>query len=152
MTALGKNCIAGVKFETRFIGRFLLATGINPHIAGGDTLDAVVILIKNFGRRKTGKNFGTQLNCLFSQPTTQIAQGDDVVAVVVHRPWQQQSRKAKRCPGSGEKIDIVTGDSGIQRCASFFPIREKLIQRGRLEYRTGQDMGANFGAFLQYAN
>ena len=96
VAALGKNGIAGVKFEARFIGRFLLATGIDPHIAGGDTLDAAVVPIKNFSRRKTGENFGTQLNCLFCQPATQIAQGDDVVAVVVHRPWQQQSREAKR--------------------------------------------------------
>ena len=96
VTSLRKNCIAGVKFEARFIGRFLLTTGIDSHIAGGDSLNAAIVIIENFSCCKTGEYFGTQLHCLFCQPAAQIAQGNDVVTVVVHRPWQQQSRKAKR--------------------------------------------------------
>ena len=52
--------------------------------------------------------------------------------------------------GASQVVDLVTGNLGVDRGAHLFPVGEQFIQGARLEYRTGENMGADFGTFLYH--
>ncbi|MNN25172.1 hypothetical protein D3C81_1386300 [compost metagenome] len=59
-------------------------------------------------------------------------------------------------PGGGvgilEQVDVVALDRGVQRRTEVLPVGEQLVERARLEHRAGEDVGADFGAFLDHAD
>ena len=140
----GKNGVLGVEFKTGLEGRFLLTVGRNPHIAGGNPFNASVFMVEDFSGRKTRKHLSTQLHRLLTQPGTQISEGDDVVAMVVHGSGNQWTRKLKGRFAAAEVINLILGDGCLQGSAPLFPIRKQLRQRAGFENCSGEDMSANF--------
>jgi len=51
-----------------------------------------------------------------------------------------------------EEQEFVAGDFLLQRCAALGPVREQLAQCPRIHHRTGENVRAGFGAFLQDAD
>ncbi|MNG14627.1 hypothetical protein D3C84_983950 [compost metagenome] len=51
-----------------------------------------------------------------------------------------------------QQVDVVALDRGVQRRAEGLPVGEQLVERARLEHRAGEDVGADFGAFLHHAD
>jgi len=51
-----------------------------------------------------------------------------------------------------QECEAVTGDRRIHRCAERLPVGTQFGQRARIHDGTGQDVGADFRAFLDQAN
>ena len=97
-------------------------------------------------------DFYTQVFGLLCQPAAQVAQGDDVVAFVVHGFRHKQVWHLGRGAVAAQYINIVAGNGSVERSAELFPVREQLVQGARFKDRTGQDMSTDFGAFFNHAD
>ena len=51
-----------------------------------------------------------------------------------------------------EQVNVVTFDWGVQRSAELLPVGEEFVERTRFENRTGENVGADFGTFLDHTN
>jgi len=71
--------------------------------------------------------------------------------MIVHERRHQKIRHAERALGT-QHIETVLGHRRIQRCALFFPVRDKFIEGDGIDHGAGEDMGADFRTFFQYAN
>jgi len=49
-------------------------------------------------------------------------------------------------------MDFIPDNRGIEGGSLLFPVRYQFIQCPRLQHRTREDMGADFGSFFQQAN
>ena len=56
----------------------------------------------------------------------------------------------QRCGAAGVKEELVLFDFCTQWGTQLLPVRKQLVQGTGFKYRTGQDMGADLGAFLQH--
>ena len=54
--------------------------------------------------------------------------------------------------GLGEDQKTVLGHGSVERRAFFLPVREEFGNRARIHDRAREDMGADFGAFLDQAD
>ncbi|MOA49547.1 hypothetical protein D3C78_1724390 [compost metagenome] len=70
----------------------------------------------------------------------------------MHGLGHEQVRDLGRVAGVLEHVDVVALDLGVERCAECFPVGEQLVQGAGLEHCTGEDVGADFGAFLDHAD
>ena len=79
---LGEQRVASAQVHTapEVAGGFAILA--DTHIAGGDADDAAMLL-KQFGGGETGIDFDAQCLGLVTEPTHHIAQGDNVVTVIV---------------------------------------------------------------------
>ena len=66
-----------------------LALFVQPHIAIQDARNVTLVIVKQFLCGKPGIDFHAQLLGLAAQPFAQLAQADDVVALVAHHGRQQ---------------------------------------------------------------
>jgi len=88
---------------------------------------------------------------LLGQPAAQVAQGDDVVALVVHGLGHEEVGDLDRALGILEHIDVVALDRSVQRSAQLLPVREQFVERAGFEDCTREDVGADFGTFLDHS-
>ncbi|MCY1435914.1 hypothetical protein D9M71_520250 [compost metagenome] len=70
----------------------------------------------------------------------------------MHGLGHEQVRHLGGGLGISEHVDVVALDGRVQGGAKLFPVREQLVQGSRFEHRAGEDMGADFGAFLDHAD
>ena len=142
--ALGEQRLAGDQLDPRRVALGRLAVLADPHIAGRDATHLAVVVVKHLGGGKAGVDLDAELLGLARQPTAQIAEADDVIAVIVHRRRGRQPQGAVL----RQVQKAVAGRRGVERGAALAPVRDQLIERTRLEHRAGQDVGADLGAFL----
>ena len=148
--AFGEHGVLGVQLHAGGVAGLLLAVVVDAGIAGGDAFHRAVLVIEHFGGGEAGEHFDTEAFRLFGEPAAQVAQGNNVVALVVHGLGHERVGHLGAFLGAGEVEDFVAADFGVQRGAEFFPVGEQLVKRARLEYRAGEDMGAYFRAFLHH--
>ena len=146
--AFGENGLPGMQFHARLEVVAGLAILADAEVAGGDALDRTVLVIEHFGGGEAGVDLDTQRLGLLAQPAGQIAEADDVVAVVAHL------RRRRQLVGAafGQEQQAVFTGRRVQRRTAFLPVGEKLGQRVRFEHGAGQNMGADFRAFFQQAD
>ncbi|MCY1445275.1 hypothetical protein D9M71_617840 [compost metagenome] len=70
----------------------------------------------------------------------------------MHGLGHEQVRDLDRAASILEHVDVVAFDFGVERGAELFPVREQFVQGARFEHRTGENVGADFGAFLHHAD
>src|SRR5690554_467071 len=150
-TAFGKQGVLGTQLHTRHVTVFLGAIPGNTHIAGDHAFN-LTILDDGFRRGKARIHLNAQLLGLFGQPAAQVAQADDVVAMVVHVPGHKRIRDLDGLFLIAHQENIIPGYRRIQRRAALLPVREELVQGGGLEHGTGEDVRADFRAFFYYTN
>ncbi len=85
---------------------------------------------------------------MLRQPAAQIAEADDVIAVIRHLRWGWQVQRTRL----RQQQKTIFGRRGDKRRLSVAPVGDQLVERPRLEHRAGQDVGANLGALFHDAN
>ena len=85
---------------------------------------------------------------MLTEPAAHIAEGYDVVAVVLHRRQHQKFR-----PGQGgifrQENEPVFLYGLVQRGAHVLPVGQQFGQCARIKHGAGQNMSADFRAFFQ---
>ena len=87
----------------------MLAVLADAHVAGGDALHRAVLVVEHLGGGEAGIDLDAQRLGLLAEPAADVAQADDVVAVVVHQPRHQEVGEAERA-GLGEEQELVVAD------------------------------------------
>ena len=126
----------------------------DAHVAGGNTEHRAAALrrvVQNLGRGESRVDLDTERFRLLREPSTQIPEADDVVAMVAHQRRQEPVRDAV-CLVRRKHHEPVFGDRRFQRSAPGLPIRNKLVDRFGIDHRAGQDVRADLGAFFEHAN
>ena len=146
--ALGEDRLAGVQFHARLEGVAGLAVLADAEVAGGDALDRTILVVEHLGRGEPGVDLDAKRLGLLAQPAGEIAQADDVVAVVAHLRRRRQLERAR----FAQVEQAVLSGRRVERGAAFLPVGKQLGQRVRFEHGAGEDVGADFRALLQQAD
>jgi len=145
--AFGDEDVFAAQFHARLIAGTGGAVGIEPHLARHDAGDAVA-LVDQLRAGHAGKDLDLQRLGLFGQPATDIAHGDDILAVVRH----QRRHGPVRDPDlamRAEQVEVVRGDLGGDRGALVHPVRDQPVEARGVQHRARQDMRADLGALFQ---
>ena len=81
--------------------------------------------VEHLGRGKAGKDLDAERLGLRREPAHDVAEADDVVAVVVEAVGQERVRRRRRA-GLGEEEEAVAGDRLVERRAVFLPVGQQL--------------------------
>ena len=101
----------------RIFGRAVLS---DAHVVGGDALDAAVLVEQDLGGGKAWVDLNAQLLGLLAEPLHEMAETDDVVAVVVHgHALQDRHRDSAALRQDGK---LVGRDWSLQRSAALLPV------------------------------
>src|SRR5690606_22739031 len=146
-TAFGKDGVLGTQFHARGVFGFGFAIGVHAHVAGHDAFNSAVFN-DVFSGGEARVDFYAQCFGLLAQPATDVTQGNNVVALVVHGLGDHPVRSFYRLFGAGQEINFITFNRHIERGTQLFPVREQLSQGTVFDNGTGQNMGADFGAFF----
>ncbi len=125
-----------------------LAILADAHVAGGDARHAAFLVVEHLGRGEARIDLDAQRFRLLRQPAADIAEADDEVALVVHLRRRGQLDRAR-----GRQIkEVILAHRRLDRSATLLPVREKLVERARLEHRTGEDVRTHLRALLDHAD
>ena len=149
--ALGEQGVLGVQLHARLVAVLSRAVLGHPHVAGRHAADAAGIVIKHFGGGEAGVDLRAQALGLLGQPAADVAERDDVVAVVLELLRHQRDRHPER-PLGGQKQELLLLDRGVERGALVLPVGDQLVERARIEDRAGEDVRAHLRAFLEHAD
>jgi hypothetical protein len=154
--AFREDGVLRVQLHAGLEARGLLALLADAHVAGGHAQDlgaatAPRIVVEHLGGREAGIDLDSGGLGLRAQPAADVAEAHDVVAVVGEargqRPLGHLERAALR-----EEEEAVLGHGLVQRGALFLPVGEELGERAWIHDGAGEDVGSDFGAFLDHAD
>ncbi len=151
--AFGEQRVLAAQFHAGGVDAFFrIAFAVDAEVTGDDPADHAVFVEERFLGGEAWVDFHTQVFGLLGQPAAQVAEGDDVVAFVVHGLGHKEVRHLGGGVGTAQYIDVIAHYRGVERGAEFLPVREQLVQGTWFEHGTGKDMCADFGAFLDHAD
>ena len=150
-STFGEQRVLGVQLHALRVGILVLAVLADPHVAGSDSAHCAVLGVEHLGRGEARIDLHSQRLGLLAEPAADVAQADDVVAVIVHQPRQGEVREAQRT-ALGQPQEAVVGDVGLDRSALFLPVGDQLVQPDRVDHRARQDVSADFRALLDQAD
>ena len=105
-----KDGLLGAKLHATHVHVSLPTILANAHVTGRDTAYNAGLVIKYFGGSKARINLNAERFGLLSEPATEIAERDNVVAVIVHlRRCRQAERRAL-----GQEHELVGGDRCVE--------------------------------------
>ena len=150
--AFGEQRVLCMQFHAGRVAVLVLAGGRDAGVAGGDALHAAVFVEQDFRGGEAGVDLHAEVFGLLAEPAAEVAEADDVVALVVHRLRHQHARHLDARARAAQHIDLVLGDRRVERRAECLPIREQLVQRRRFEHRAGEDVRSDLGTLLDHAD
>ena len=150
-TTFGEEGVFRVQLHALLIVVTGLAVLADAHGAGGDAFYAAIFLIQHFRGGEAGIDVDAEGFGLLAEPTADVCQADDVVALIVKTFRQQPGRHFARA-GFREKQKLIFADRRVERRAFFFPVREEFVHGARIHHRAGQNMRPNFRAFFDNAD
>src|SRR5690606_40963784 len=105
--AFGEQGVLGTQFHAGGVHPVLrVAFAVDTQVTGEDALDHAVLVDQRFLGGKAGVDLNTQILGLLGQPAAQVAQGDDVVAMVVHGLGHEQVRQLLGLLFAGQHVDV----------------------------------------------
>jgi hypothetical protein len=116
----------------------------NAHIAGRHALYRTVSTVENFSRCKAREDFNPQIFRLPCQPAAKIAQRAGISALVVHETGSEKMRHVKLAGLAHDPVLVVVYRRFGEGTALLAPIGNKFVQCLWIDYRSGQNMRANF--------
>ena len=120
--ALGKNGLATDQFDPRLEVLARLAILADAHVAGGDTAHRARVVVQHFGRGEAREDFDAQLFGLLREPAAQVAEADNIVALVVHlRRGRHRDRSLL-----GQELERIRFHRHVQRRSFLFPVGNQL--------------------------
>ena len=146
--ALGEQSIFAAQFHAAREAGLVLAVLADPHVAGGDADDGIV-LEQEFGRGKARIDLDAERFGLLRQIAADIAERDDEIAVIAHQRRHQSKRQPQRARRP-EHVEAVRRDRGLDRGVLAAPFRNEAVEPDRIDHRAGQNMGADLGALLDH--
>ena len=149
--ALGDQRVLGQQVHARRVAVLVLAVLADAHVAGGDAAHRAVLVVEHLGAGEARVDLDAQRLGLLAEPAADVAQADDVVAVVVHQPRHQEIGEAERA-GLGQEQELVVAHLGLERRALLLPVGNELVQPDRIDHGARQDVGADLRALLDQAD
>ncbi len=119
--ALAKERVLRVQLHAELEVFGGLAVLADTHVARCDARTAPIVAVKHLGRRKAREDLDAERLGLLPQPARDIAQADDVVAVILE---VVRERPIRRFDGAllGEKQEAVLGHRHVERRAFLLPV------------------------------
>jgi DNA polymerase len=99
----------------------VFAIALDTHVASGDAAHRALFIEQQFRAGKTGKNIHAQRFGLGAQPAAELAEADDVIAVILEALRQSKIRHVDAA-AVGEKAEAVAADRRVQRRVLGLPI------------------------------
>mmetsp|Transcript_2173 Transcript_2173/g.5016 ORF Transcript_2173/g.5016 Transcript_2173/m.5016 type:complete len:260 (+) Transcript_2173:950-1729(+) len=152
--AFSQDGLLRKQFHAWFKGILFLAILSNAHISQLHTGHRAICCVHRGISRKTCVDFHAHSLGLFTQPTTQLAERDDVVSLLPQL-WRQvqQGIGHRDCQVFiGKPVEGVAGHRRIKWSPSFFPVRQKLLQSSWFEDISRQDVSTHLSTFLDDTN
>ena len=149
--AFGEESVFGMQFHAGLIRVSRFAVLADAHVTGGHALDRAIVVVEHFRCSEAGKYFNAQRFGLLTEPAHDIAEADDVIAVVLETLRQHEGRDAVR-RFLGEDHETVFAHRRIERCALFFPVGQQFVDRARIHHRARKNMRTDLGALLDHAD
>src|SRR6185436_14637503 len=125
--AFGEERVFAVQLHSGLVGGGLLAVLADAHVAGSDAFDLRAV-IKNLDGGEAGEDLDARGLGLLAQPAGEIAEADDVIAVVLEAGRKHPARSRDRAV-LGQEKKAVPGDRHAERRALRFAVREELDDR-----------------------
>ena len=149
--AFGEQRVLRVQLHPFGVFGLVRSVLCNSHVAGCNALDRAIVVVQDLGRREARINLDAERLGLSTQPATDIAQADDVVAVVVQQRRHRPVRDAEAA-GLRENEEAVLRDLRRQRRTLLLPVGDQLVERDGIDHRTREDMRADFRSLLEDAD
>ncbi|OIQ82638.1 hypothetical protein GALL_355700 [mine drainage metagenome] len=149
--AFGEHRVFRAQLHAKLEVRPWFAVAAHAHIAGGDAAHDTGVVDQQLGGGEAGEDLDAQAFGLLRQPAHDVAQADDVIAVVAEAIGLQRRRHRARA-AAAEKQEQILGDWLQQRRALRLPVGQQLVERARVHDRARQDVRARLGSFLQHAD
>ena len=125
---------------------------LDAHVAGVDAGDRALFVIEQPGGGEARIDFDAERLGLAGQPAADVAEGDDVVAVIVHQRRHQDVRQAEGT-GRSQNQEMISRHLGLERVVALLaPAGQKAVDADRVDDGTGQDVGAGLAALFQDDN
>src|SRR5690606_18919541 len=141
--AFGEQRVLGTQFHARGVHAVLgIAFTVYAQIGRDETSHHALLVDQCFLSGEARIDFDAQVFGLLGQPATQVTQGNNVIALVVHGLGHKKIGHFAGAGGASQHINVVANDGGIQRSAEFLPVWEQFVQGARLEYCAGENVGA----------
>jgi hypothetical protein len=145
--ALAEDGDAGTDVDAGLVVRLRLAVLVDPLVARAHA-DHAAILDESDGGGELGEDVDPHRLDLRRHPLDDLAERDDVVAVVLQR--RRQDRQPQR-PLLGQVEDVLTADLGLER--RLLPLLgEELTQRARVEHGAGERVAADLLPLLEHGD
>ena len=119
------------EFDTGLPRRAARTVRCKPHVACCNPRHPVPVR-EQFGRREAGEDRSAHALGRTRQPAAQVAETDDVVAVVPHGRRQEGVRPGEAAPGAQEQEPFLA-DLGLYRCVERTPVRNEFVEAARVE-------------------
>lgn len=155
-TALGKNSLFSEDFHASheaFFFRFSIFC--DSKIFGGNTLDMSLVTIKNVWAWSACDYIDSHLWSFICHPPGKLAQGDDVIAVIIDGFREQNIWNFYRTVLAIKEIEVVWNDLclyGGSILLPWPPTREKLVEGPGFEAVATEDVIAYFCSFFEEAD
>src|SRR5690606_6357747 len=106
--AFGEQCVLGTQFHAGGVHAVLrIAFTVHAQVAGDDPAHHAVFVDQCFLGGEARVDLNAQVLGLLSQPAAQIAQGNDVVALVVHGLRHKKIGQFAGAGGASQHINVV---------------------------------------------
>ena len=129
------------------VGR--LSVLADPHVARGDAGYGTLRVVEHLGGGEARVDFDAHLGRLLAQPATEVAEANDVVAVVAHQRRHDEIGDAQGARGA-QIVEAVLGDGRLDRRALGFPIGEERGEADRVDDSARQDVRSDLGSLFQH--
>ena len=108
-----------------------------------------VVIEQHLGGGKAGIDFDAQRFRLGCEPAADIAEGDDIVAVIVHQRRHHQIGQTHRAVRR-KPIEAVVADLGLDRTVFVSPVRNEPVEADGIDDGAREDVRADLGALLDH--
>ena len=147
--ALGNDRV--LAFELHAAGEAVrrLAVLADPHISSGDADHRTLVVVKHLGGGKARIDLDAQSGGLLAQPAAEIAEADDVVAVVAHQRRHDEIGDAQG-PGWPEIVEAVLAHRRLDGGALGLPVRYEPVEADGIDDGARQNVRPDLRALLQH--
>ena len=119
--AFREEGVFGMQFHARLVVGAGIAFAVEAHVAGRHAFNRTVVVVEHLGSGETGIDFNAHGFRLLAEPTAEVAQTDNVVALIMHGGRHGETGNAGRAR-LGEKHNFFITDRRVQGRALVLPV------------------------------
>ena len=146
--AFREKHVLAVQLHARREAVLGLAVAANAHVAGRNAIDRAVGVVENLGGGKARIDLDAQFLGLLAEPAHDVAETDDIVAVIAHERRHHEVRQ-REFAGWTQHEEPVARHLRRHRRALLAPVRDERVEADGIDHRARQDMRADLGTLLE---